>query len=911
MRLTRPTKPRIACRPDWFLAAFMLCVALFWPADARAAQGVSVQIDPGVVGVGGVFTYTISARVMGNQSIAIQGQPKFDESFHVEFTSNSPGITIRNGRAQRRLARTYRLRATKEGSFTIAAPKIKMGDRLVTPDTVQLKVVTGTPPAQPSKRRSASRGRSNHHSDNSAEPATIEHHISPTPKPYIGQQITLSYALFSDPFENNINPRPPDEPSFDDFWIEDLSEDFAGQRQTIRRAGELVTRTNLRAYALFPLNAGAAHIDAFEMDAVVGGMFQGRDLVRLSSDPVEVEVRPLPPEPPDSFREGNVGQWKFEVTTDRLKAKMGDPITVRVRATGSGQLRRLILPELPEIEGAEVAGKRSKTDSTVTKGVIGGTLTDEYTLVAQREGKIVIPPLKFGYFDPIKERYKTLQSAETPIDIAGGELVLTDQRVEASNTKTPPSEEDNAADLLLNKLDAPRDSIATATDTAFYTHRIFWLLIAVPFLGILGIFLERPVRRIMRAAQPNQGRTSAYKQALAVLTQLSESASDSAILDAIHDAINIYATNVAQIPAGDISSADLPGRLIERGVSEKLAHRLGELLREVRDQRYSPGMQVAHSPQELAKMCDTYLHQLEEARRAKRWKSSAAFLVLTAIFVTAGVGVPAPARADQGTQTPDTPLQAPSSSAAAGKSIERAIDAQKKENWEQASMLWAQALQAQPQSADILFNLGLAHAHQKNFGRARLYLERAAVRAPGDREIAQNLNTIQQIIRLHQVEKARGALALSTRVNTTTDGLFWWTLATHTTPDSLAIIVTLLLWLLLSAQVVRRIFRDDSTLQAMKIASWVIGVCIVGAAGIWVARTQIVSSIEPAVILQNDIEFRDGPSPHAGLIHVDTVVVSGVMAPTSGENDGWVKLDFDEEEPAWTRAENLGYITPK
>lgn len=909
MRISPNNQPGTHFGAGYLWAMILMAIALLIPSTAHAAQGVSVRVDPEEVGVGGMVTYRITAQVEGNHAIRIHNDPEFDNSFRIQATSDAPGLSVHNGHARRSLTRTYRLRVTREGNFTINAPQITLGDQIVTPESVKLRVVAGTPAPK------SANGAPNS-ADISRDPAFIEHHLAPTSKPYIGQQITLSYALLSDAFKNNISPHPPDEPSFDDFWVEDLSQDFAGQRQTIRRAGTMFTRTNLRAYALFPLSAGSAQIEALEMNAIVTGRFGRRELARLSTDPIDIEVRPLPANPPESFREGNVGEWKFEVTADRLSAKMGDPITVRVRASGSGQVRRVTLPALPAIEGVEVAGKRSNTDPTITSGIVGGTRTDEYTLVAQREGEVVIPELEFGYFDPIEERYKTQRSAQTPIQIQGGEVALIDQSAQTPSEPASATEPENPSEALLKTLDAPRDTIsAPAARSPLAGHPAYWFFLALPLLGIAGLGLERPLRRRINARQPRQGRTKSYQKARAILRDASNALAESPqnsylLLDAIRDALHIYATEVAQIPAGDVSAAKLPDHLKKRGVSAALADRLGELLREIQDLRYSPTHASAHTPQQWVEICQNCLRELEQERRKNIWSASAVQLLLSVFFVTlicpmAILSIPSPALANAPAQAEEPTAQT------ATELHQQALNAQNNGDWQGAAALWARALDANPESVDILFNLALAHAHSHHFGHARLYLERASLLRPNDRQVERNLKKIRRLIRLHQVEAARGALSASTRVDTSTEGLFWWSVLTQITPNALAMTLLIFAWLLLITQIAGRFLRSSATQRTLKVISWFFVCGVVCGALLWVARARIVPNIRPAVIMTDGILLRDGPSTHAGLIELDTMAVPGVMVPTSAENDDWVKLNFTADTAAWTQVDNIEYVAPR
>jgi hypothetical protein len=862
------------------------------PATALAASSVTATANPRVVAPGGSFTYTISASVTGNQAIRILGDPEFDATMRVVAISNSPSFLLRNGQAQRSLTRTYRLRASAAGTYTIKAPKVRMGNRVATPAPVEITVSATARPRRSSPRSS---GPGNPRAAN--ERVFISHRLQPTTKPYVGQQLTLSYSLYSDAFRLNVNPQPPDEPSLDDFWIEDLSQKIAGRRSTVRLGGKLMVKADLRAYALFPLAAGPIRIEPLTMDALIGGFLRGQKRVHLKSDPIEIDVRPLPPNSPDSFSEGNVGQFEFEATTDRITAKMGAPITIRLRVRGAGQLRRVTLPDLPEIEGARVAGSDMNTERRVRNGIVGGEKVAEYTLIAEREGTLTIPSLEFSYFDPEAETYETVRTAPIDIEVAGGEVVLSDQSppISASSDKRK-AEEVGVLEGMLQELGPPRDEISTAgADAPWASRTVFWILLLLPTLGIVGVWLERPLRRRLSARRPGRRRGNAYKEAISELRDAGSSPNE--LLDAIRNAVATYAVEVAQVPTGAVSAGELPAHLTRRGVSAGLADRLGKLLRDVNELRYSPAGSGALSPEQLREECERCLKQLEEDRRAGRWDCGAlaALFVATACASILATGILAPGAA-VAQQAPD-------------ERISQAVAAQKN-NWTDAARLWSLVARSHPESPDVLLNLGIAHARSGDFGRARLALERAALYAPGDAEIERNQELVHRIVRLRQIEGARGA-PTATRANTTSEGLFWWQLAAGTSPDLLPTLLVAMLWLLLLATLGRRFLAPGAARDASFVAAWIFGIGIAVCAACWVARAQILADTRPAVVLADDIKLREGPSQHAGLARAHTLIVPGVLLPIRAESDGWVKLGLANDAHAWTRRENIEFVLPQ
>lgn len=889
----------------WLPGWVALTLALLLPAGAWAGPRVRASANPRVVGQGDYVNYTLSATVSGNTSIQIAGKPDFHGAFQVVGTTNSPSYIIRNGHAQRSLNRTYRLRALEEGNFQIKAPTFRVGGRKVQPNTVSIRVTAAGKAPKQQPRRAGS----------GDDDVFVDANLEPTKQPYVGEQLTLAYYLYADAFRMKVNPQPPTEPSLNDFWIEDLSQQSSGNRQTVRVNGHVMERANLRSYALFPLKAGKTTIDPLQVDVLVGGFMRNQQMLHLKTNPIEVDVQPLPPNAPKSFYEGNVGQWHFEVTTDRIKARMGRPITIRVRAKGDGQIGRVQLPDLPDIEGTRLAGHDDKVDSRIDQGVVGGEKVAEYTIVAEREGTLTIPPLEFSYFDPKAERYRTTRSEPIDIDVRGGKLTLTHQKAPEPDDATDEREQTDVLQTLVDKLAEPRDEVAMVASAEPLSSRpLFWLLFALPALGAVGVWLERPVRRRFSRVRPKRRRSDAVKEARSYLKK-ADGESPRQALDRTRQALSTYAVDVAGVPAGAVSEDALAAHLQERGVPGELAGRCAALLRQLNEARYSPDQAAkAAKADELRDECRACIDALESARRADKWTPSSALVALLAASVAAaalGAVTLTPTRALAETtsqaKTSDQAKTDQPSTDDADTLVEKAVAAQKDDRWDDAADMWKKVARAHPDSPDVLYNLGTALAHVGDYGHARLALERAVLHAPGDSGIEQNRDLVHQLVRLRQIEQARGTI----RDAATAEGLFWWHLATNVGPNTLPIALSVLLWLLFAASLTRRLAESaalrDTALTVGAIAA--VGAILV--AGAWMGRSQILAEVHPAVVTAQEPSLREGPSEHAGLADVETIVTPGVLLPVREERDGWVKLGFSDGSTAWTPHDNVALVRDK
>ena len=146
-----------------------------------------------------------------------------------------------------------------------------------------------------------------------------------------------------------------------------------------------------------------------------GGFGQQRN-VELPSDPVVLDVKPLPPGAPASFT-GAIGQFTLEVDAEPKQVDVGDPVTVRLTLRGRGNFDR-INPPVP----ADVVGWRSypasgkfRPDDDVK---LSGAKTFEQVFVPAGS-KNTLPTYEFSYLDPGTGKYRTLTTAPITITVNG------------------------------------------------------------------------------------------------------------------------------------------------------------------------------------------------------------------------------------------------------------------------------------------------------------------------------------------------------------------------------------------------------------------------------------------------------------------------------------------------------------
>jgi len=142
----------------------------------------------------------------------------------------------------------------------------------------------------------------------------------------------------------------------------------------------------------------------------------------LDSDPVELQVRPLPLAgrlPGFSGAIGNFTMGTPELATNVVR--VGDPVKLTVKVRGEGNLLRLVPPpptRLRQWEAFATAGEHVAPQIIQAQGFT----TFTYTLIPLSEKARFTPAIPFSCFDPQREIYRDLTIHSVPITVEPGSI---------------------------------------------------------------------------------------------------------------------------------------------------------------------------------------------------------------------------------------------------------------------------------------------------------------------------------------------------------------------------------------------------------------------------------------------------------------------------------------------------------
>lgn len=337
------------------------------------------------------------------------------------FQSTSSSVQIINGSASRTTTLTYSyyLRALKEGEFTIPAATITVKNKKVKSTTATVTV---------SKNENATSGVSS--SAGTGKDVFLE--ATPNKKTaYLGEQIMLTYKIYYNIPISNLSISKA--PSYSGFWTKDVTDNNGVlQQSSIVKNGQEYHVATIQEIVLIPQKAGTLTIDPLDITCVAQirterqrqqgydpfenffGDVMGTSYTNVKKDmksqPIDIEIKPLPiADKPASFK-GAVGQFTFSSRIDKTSMKSNDAFTIAYTVTGKGNIDLLDIPKPNFPPDFEVYDPKITTNSKNNSYGISGSKTAEYVVIPRVSGDFSIKPMEFSYFDPSKGKYVTLTS---------------------------------------------------------------------------------------------------------------------------------------------------------------------------------------------------------------------------------------------------------------------------------------------------------------------------------------------------------------------------------------------------------------------------------------------------------------------------------------------------------------------
>src|SRR5215468_6978826 len=474
-------------------------------SNSEAAVGETVELQIKVTGPG-------DARPP--EEISIDG-------LEIHSTGTSRQFEIHNFSTSSSVTYNYTILPLRAGRFSIPPQTVLAGGKILR--TPELVLNVADVPGQQTTTRPGRSAQGTQSQSTSARDLVFAELIVPKKTAYVGEIVPVQIRMG---FDARVHPRLTEPPDItgQGFTSQKLQQSSQNLETINGRPFEVVTfKTAIAAaragkFEIGPVQAkaqvvvprrrnaprGRSPFDLFDLDDPFSDPFfsnpfaqfgERRD-IQISSDPVSLEVKPLPPNAPPSFS-GAIGSFTMATDAKPKSVQVGDPITVTTTISGRGNFDRVNAPLIEDDRGWHKYPPSSKFKQDDEVG-ISGTKTFE-TVVSPNEKKENLPMLAFSYFDPAKEQYVTLHSEPMAITVQGSAAAPA---VAAQPPSSSPGTAARGHSMVSNSA-KPQDILYQLTEPSrtvasfepLYTRRAFWVAQSLP-LAALFVFAGWKVRRL-------------------------------------------------------------------------------------------------------------------------------------------------------------------------------------------------------------------------------------------------------------------------------------------------------------------------------------------------------------------------------------------------------------------------------
>ncbi len=390
----------------------LLLLTLSLVALLKAAEiQLKAYVNKAVVGLNENFVYTV--EISGTaRSLPDVKLPDLSEFKILSGPSVSSSFQMIN--FQMSASKTYQfvLLPKKVGQFVIPPASATVDGQIIQSNSINLRVVPGTPQASSSPKQ---------------PPSVFLKVIASKKAAYLHEPITVIYKIY---YRTKIaNPSLVDAPEVNGAWQEEF------QLKQLPQYNEMVNGTRYKVVeiykmVLFPTRTGNITVTPMRLSLDIMEMSKRRDpfdpffddffsspfgkwkQTVLASNTVNIEVNPLPERGKPANFSGLVGQFRLSTFLDQTMGQTNQALSFRVKISGNGNTDFLTDLSLPTPSSFEVYEPKIKGTKTLSGGRFQSTKIFDYVLIPRVPGQYTIPPLEITYFDPEQEQYKTLRSPQ-------------------------------------------------------------------------------------------------------------------------------------------------------------------------------------------------------------------------------------------------------------------------------------------------------------------------------------------------------------------------------------------------------------------------------------------------------------------------------------------------------------------
>lgn len=521
------------------------------------------------------------------------------------FTSTSSSVQIINGSVSRTNTQTFsfHLRAIKEGVFTIPSASVTVDKKKITSEPCEINVIASA------SGSSSYNGATNNTNISKSNTTAKEVFLKATPnkkKVYQGEQILLTYNIYYTIPISQLSVSKS--PSYSGFWTKDITEnDGSLQQSSTVIDGQQYNVATIQEIVLFPQKTGNLIIDPLDLTCLAQirqqrkrtqgydpfedffGDIMGTSYTNVRKDiksqPITIEVEPLPTaNKPESFQ-GAVGQFTFTSKIDKSELKVNEAFTLTLTVSGKGNIELLELPKPVFPPDFEVYDPKIST--TVKNNALGiyGSKKGEYIIIPRVSGDFTLDDIEFSYFNPSLKKYETLKSDLHTIQ------VQKDASSSNSGIYTPGQADIKYLGSDIRHINASDNALSITGATFFLSPLYIVIIIIMVVTFVITLVVYKRINKFNKnqVLVKNKQATKIAKKRLNNAHTYLINNNQNSFYEELSQALWGYISDKLNISRSQLSMESVKEIMLSKEVSEEIVNEFIDLLNNCEFARFAPG----------------------------------------------------------------------------------------------------------------------------------------------------------------------------------------------------------------------------------------------------------------------------------------------------------------------------------
>lgn len=569
--------------------------------------------------------------------------------------------------------------------------------------------------------------------------------------------------------------------------------------------------------------------------------------VRVVSNPVNIEVAPVPPYTGKGKFSGLVGRFDIDGTIDGTKdkttLKAGESITLTIKISGSGNIMDASPPDIDlDTDAFKVYDDNPVETIRLTENGYEGFKIFKKAIVPVNPGQYVIKPVVLIYFDVDKKAYQTIATDEIQLDVVPSEKIhLAAAPVNRPTDKSVVKQE---VSLVNKDILEIKEGLEVLKDYRQIDPFFFVLLLSIPAVLFSGVKLF-----VLVAKKDVSVEKVMQEKAKHHLKQAGKTdAGDQRFLGHLYSALVAFILAKGKKKGETVTIQEARMILSDADVDKAAIEQVVDLLDTIESVRFG-GKQI---------------HETKPEALLSKTKQILKMFCLSLIFIGLFSFVPQRAMADSTTTFID------------------GIKNYKAGHFQQAAIQFETVAKSHIKNPYLFYNIANAYLKADDIGRAILWYERALVLAPNDPDLKFNLEYANSLVK----DKKEASV-------TVMDVLFFWdALIPVKTLQITAVFFSFVFFAWAAVRVVRQQKVFSGT--GIFICSLFVLVTVITCVNYYKQSASLA-----AVIVEDEVAVRSGVADTSTKLFS---LHAGTKVSVEEQRDGYLKIVFSKGMVGWVKA---------